>query len=92
MNDQYPACRTVDKVEDWFGTQLPDPYAWLRDARDPEVLDFVARENAFTDSYFASRPLEETMARLKAGKLPALPRELTPWKNGYLASVLEDGD
>lgn len=92
MKYQYPVCPTVDKVEDWFGTSLPDPYAWLRNAKDPEVLDFVARENAFTDSYFASRPLEEKIDRLKADKLPGLPRELVPWKDGYLACLTEDGN
>lgn len=92
MKYQYPACSTVDRVEDWFGTQLPDPYAWLRHAKDPQVLDFVARENAFTDAYFSTRPLEEKIRQLKADKLPTLPRDLTPWRDGYLASVLEDGD
>ena len=72
MKYQYPACPTVDRVEDWFGTRLPDPYAWLRNAKDPQVLDFVARENAFTDAYFSSRPLNEKIEQLKADKLPVL--------------------
>lgn len=92
MKYQYPACPTVDKEEDWFGVRLPDPYAWLRDAKDPRVLDFVARENAFTDAYFASRPLEEKIAQLKQGRLPELPRELTPWRDGFLAVILEEGN
>lgn len=40
----YPACKTVDVTEDWFGVQLPDPYAWLKEAKSKEVLDFVAAE------------------------------------------------
>ena len=55
MAKDYPACKTVDVVEDWHGVELTDPYAWLRDKTDPEVLDFVARENAYTDAYFATR-------------------------------------
>lgn len=92
MKYEYPACPAVDLTEDWFGTSLPDPYAWLRNAKDPQVLDFVARENAFTDAYFASRPLDEKIKALKADKLPPLPRGLTPWRDGFLSSVLEDGD
>ena len=45
----YPACKTVDVTEDWFGVQLPDPYAWLKEAKSKEVLNFVAAENAYTD-------------------------------------------
>lgn len=92
MKYTYPACKTEDKVEDWFGTQLADPYAWLRDGKDPEVLDFVARENAYTDEYFASRPLAEKIAELKAKKLPELPGSLTPWKGGYIGTLNLDGD
>lgn len=87
----YPACRTVDETEDWFGMSLPDPYAWLKQAKDPEVLDFVSRENAFTDAWFEGTELPERIARLKAEKLPELYAALTPWKDGYLASVREEG-
>ena len=94
MKYQYPECKTVDKTENWFGHELPDPYAWLRDRNDPEVLDFVARENAWTDAYFEQQgdKLAGKIAQLKAEKLPELPRELTPWKDGYLASMVIEGD
>lgn len=91
MKYTYPACKTVDKVEDWFGTQLPDPYAWLRDGKDPEVLDFVARENAYTDAWFDPAELEAKIAQLKSQKLPELPTGMIPWKGGYLASCHEEG-
>ena len=92
MKYRYPACPPSDYAEDWFGTRLPDPYAWLRDAKDPKVLDFVARENSFTDEYFSARPLSEKIAQLQAEKLPSPPRSLTPWRGGYLAAVETDGD
>lgn len=92
MKYQYPACKKVDTVEDWFGTSLPDPYSWLRNARDPEVLDFVARENAFTDQYFDGKELEEKIEELKKQKLPELFSEIIPWKKGYLASLRQEGN
>lgn len=91
MKYTYPACKTVDTVEDWFGTSLPDPYSWLRDARDPEVLNFVAQENACTDAYFDSEELAAKIAQLKAEKLPDLYSGLTPWKNGYLGTLRKEG-
>ena len=92
MKPQYPVCRTVDKVEDWFGHSLADPYAWLKDAKDPEVLDFVARENACTDAFFPSDALERKIAELKAGELPKLPSRISPWGEKFLASMEESGD
>lgn len=92
MKPNYPACRTVDKVEDWFGHPLGDPYAWLRDAKDPEVLDFVARENAYTDAFFPAGALADKIAELKAQELPGLPRGISPWGDRYLASMEESGD
>ena len=89
---QYPACRTADTVEDWFGTKLADPYSWLRDRHDPEVLDFVARENAFTDGFFPQDELEAMKADLKAHALPSLPGSITPWGEKYLGTVMEEGN
>lgn len=89
---QYPACKTVDKVENWFGRSLADPYAWLRDRKDPEVLDFVARENAYTDAFFPQDELEEMMASLKTGALRELPMSIVPWQDGYLGTVVKEGN
>lgn len=92
MKYTYPACKTVDMVEDWFGVMLPDPYAWLKNANDPEVLDFVARENAYTDAFFPKAELEAKIAALKAQALPELPGSIVPWKGGYLATMQRAGD
>ena len=86
---QYPACRTADTVENWFGRELPDPYSWLRDRKDPEVLDFVARENAYTDAFFPQSDLDAMIADLKAQALPGLPGNITPWGTRY---VIKDGN
>lgn len=88
----YPSCKTVDIIEDWFGRPLPDPYAWLKNAKDPEVLDFVARENAYTDSFFDAVELEKEIALLKAQALEDLPDRISPWRDGYVATVMRSGD
>ena len=87
----YPVCKTVDVVEDWFGTQLPDPYAWLKAAKEQEVLDFVAAENAYTDAYFDQAALEKKIEQLKASQLPPLPGGIAPFRDGYVATFHRDG-
>lgn len=88
----YPHCPECDTVEDWFGTRLPDPYAWLRDGKDPRVLDFVARENACTDAFFPAEDLRVMIAELKARAVKPLPTGITPWKDGYIGTMRENGD
>ena len=89
---QYPECKTVDVREDWFGISLPDPYAWLRDRKDPEVLDFVARENAYTDGFFRDFPVDAKIAALKAAQLPKLPSSLSRFRDGYIGTISREGN
>ena len=91
MKYEYPVCKTVDVTEEWFGTKLPDPYAWLKEAGDPQVLDFVARENAFTDAWFDADRLQAKIARLKEEKLPELFYSLVRFGDGYLATERREG-
>ena len=51
----YPETRRGDMVETLFGEAIADPYRWLEnDVRnDPEVADWVERQNAVTDAYLA---------------------------------------
>ena len=61
MKYTYPKCRKSDLVEDYFGTKLEAPYTWLRNTNDPEVHDFTATENAFTDAWFSDRGVDQMM-------------------------------
>ena len=53
MQLTYPHTRKLDLVETQFGEKVADPYRWLEnDVRtDPEVADWVTRENAVTQHY-----------------------------------------
>lgn len=87
----YPPCRRDTTVEDWFGTKLAEPYGWLRDRKDPEVLAFTARENALTDRFFDGEALASRIARLRAEAVRDVPFQVLPWKEGYLATCLKAG-
>ena len=54
----YPETRRQDLVETQFGEKIADPYRWLEnDVRnDPEVADWVARQNTVTQGYLATLP------------------------------------
>ncbi len=57
----YPETRTVEHVDDYHGTQVPDPYRWLEDdvRTSQEVADWVAAENKVTFAYLEAIPQRE---------------------------------
>ena len=61
---RYPETRRTDLVEPQFGQTVADPYRWLEnDVRsDPEVADWVARQNAVTQATLATLPAREWFA------------------------------
>jgi len=63
---QPPATRTVDHVDVLHGIKIADPYRWLENETDPEVLRWVDAQNAFSRSYFDRLPEREAiLSRLK---------------------------
>jgi prolyl oligopeptidase len=54
----YPLTRRSDVAETQFGERIADPYRWLEnDVRsDPEVADWVTRQNLITRAYLDRLP------------------------------------
>ena len=52
----YPSTKKVDVVDDYFGTQVKDPYRWLEDDNAPDTKLWVAAENAVTSAYLDRIP------------------------------------
>jgi prolyl oligopeptidase len=56
----YPEARQVEQVDDFWGVKVADPYRWMEDLNAPDVADWVRRENAVTEQYFAQLPMRAT--------------------------------
>ncbi len=54
----YPETRRGSQVDDYHGTQVPDPYRWLEDdvRESKEVADWVAAQNKVSFAYLESIP------------------------------------
>lgn len=50
MTDTPPVAARKPHVHREHGVDRPDPYHWLRDREDPEVIAYVEAENAFTQA------------------------------------------
>ena len=92
MKYKYPEIRKSDLVEDRFGYKLKAPYTWLRDTKDPEVLDFTRRENEFTDQWFDEDEVNAMIEKLTAEHVPEHPFSISPWKDGYIATESHEGN
>jgi prolyl oligopeptidase len=57
----YPETRRVEHVDDYHGTQVPDPYRWLEaDVRESEeVAEWVAAQNKVARAYLDAIPVRE---------------------------------
>src|SRR2546428_5508919 len=60
---QYPAARRSDVVDDYHGTQVPDPYRWLEDPDAPETRAWIEAENRLTESWLSEIPQRETIRK-----------------------------
>ena len=52
----YPASRRVDAKDRLFGTDVPDPYRWLEDAKAPEVQAWLKNQDDFARSRLKELP------------------------------------
>lgn len=45
-----PVAKHVPHTSDWHGEKVDDPYFWLREKSDPEVIKYLEAENAYTEA------------------------------------------
>ena len=53
---KYPEAKKGDVVDNYFGTQVADPYRWLEDDKSPEVTEWVKAQNEVTFNYLNQIP------------------------------------
>jgi prolyl oligopeptidase len=51
-----PVTRTDNIVDDYFGTNVTDPYRWLEDQNSPETRAWIEAQNTYTDSIVKKLP------------------------------------
>src|SRR5438105_9532313 len=55
----YPHTRMVDVTDDYFGTNVADPYRWLEDTNSAETAEWVKAQNEITFDYLKKIPQRE---------------------------------
>ncbi|MDJ1181372.1 prolyl oligopeptidase family serine peptidase [Roseofilum sp. BLCC_M91] len=62
----YPPTRQVDRVDDYHGTPVSDPYRWLEDLESPQTQDWVEAQNQIAFEFLEKIPTRDSLkARLE---------------------------
>ncbi len=64
---QYPITKKTDQVDDYFGTEVKDPYRWLENPDDPETERWIDQQNELTFNYLAEIPFRQRITERLAG-------------------------
>ncbi len=48
---EYPVTKKQNVTDNYYGTEVEDPYRWLEDDYSAETMAWVKEQNAFTQSY-----------------------------------------
>lgn len=57
----YPETKKDTIVDNYFGTDVQDPYRWLEDDRSPETEAWVSAQNEVTYDYLATIPFRNSL-------------------------------
>ncbi|MCP5061536.1 MAG: S9 family peptidase [Ignavibacteriae bacterium] len=55
----YPETKKGSVVDNYFGTEVADPYRWLEDDKSDETATWVKEQNKVTNSYLINIPFRE---------------------------------
>ena len=78
---QYPATKTVDHVDTYHGTKVPDPYRWLEDDTSAQTAAWVEAQNKVTFPYLEAIPFRQPL-RERVIALNEYPKYSSPSRKG----------
>lgn len=77
----YPQTLRQDVSDNYFGTEVADPYRWLEDDNSEQTAQWVAAQNKITFDYLNSIPCREQIRR-RLEQLWDYPTQSAPSKHG----------
>ena len=78
---KYPPTAKAEQVDDYFGTQVADPYRWLEDDTSAETAAWVKAQNEVTSGYLAKIPFREALKK-RLTDIFNYPRFSSPFRVG----------
>ncbi|XP_056645054.1 prolyl endopeptidase isoform X1 [Diorhabda sublineata] len=82
MSFKYPEARRDESIKDnYFGTEVTDPYRWLEDPDSKETQAYVNAQNAITGPYLDECPYKHQIKE-KITNLWNYPKYSAPFRHG----------
>ena len=88
-----PVAKQVERVSLWHGEKVNDPWFWLREKTNPEVVAYLNAENAYTEAMTAGlKPFSEALYKEMLGRIKQTDLSV-PTRRGafYYYSRTEEG-
>lgn len=88
-----PTAPQKPHVETWHGKRVEDPYFWLREKQNPEVMAYLKAENAYTEKMtHGQKAFEEALYKEMLGRIKQTDLSVPVFKRGYeYYSRVEEG-
>lgn len=77
----YPKTKTVDQKDNYFGTEIADPYRWLENDTASDTEAWVIEQNKVTDKYLGQIPFRDKI-QARLSELMDYPKYSAPSKDG----------
>ena len=77
----YPKTKKVNQRDNYFGTEIRDPYRWLEDDNSEETKQWVLAQNKVTEDYISKIPFR-TKVKSRLTTLWNFPKASSPFKAG----------
>ena len=77
----YPDTAKGDVIDNYHGTDVPDPYRWLEDDMSEETGAWVKAQNEVTFAYLESIPFRDALKK-RMTEIWNYPKMSTPFKEG----------
>ncbi len=91
VQSPYPHTKKESQSDNYFGTQVADPYRWLEDDNSEETKEWVKTQNVVTFDYLSKIPYREQI-RKRITELYNYPRSSAPYRQGdYYFFTKNDG-
>jgi prolyl oligopeptidase len=77
----YPITRKSDRIDNYHGTKVSDPYRWLEDSDSKETQNWINSQNKVTFSYLNQIPIRDKIKQ-RLTKLWDYEKYSIPFKEG----------
>jgi prolyl oligopeptidase len=78
---EYPVTKKGDVIDNYFGTEVQDPYRWLEDDKSEETAAWVKEQNKVTFGYLEAIPYREEI-KSRLGKMWNFEKFTAPSREG----------